>query len=227
MGNILNKNDQSAAALNSMLTSRGIFSINLLGSPGCGKTSLLEQTVILLKDELKVAIIEGDLYTSKDADRLAAYGTPVIQINTQGGCHLDAFMVKSALSQLDLEAIDLLIVENVGNLVCPAEFNVGEHAKVVILSTTEGEDKPLKYPLVFRQSEAVILNKIDLLPYTNFVMDAAIRDIQGLNPQATLLQTSCRTGEGLTAWIEWLKARVSQTRKGMKPDLGGDYDKPE
>lgn len=221
MSNILNKNDQSAAALNSMLTSRGIFSINLLGSPGCGKTSLLEQTVILLKDELKVAVIEGDLYTSKDADRLAVYGLPVIQINTQGGCHLDAFMVKSALSQLDLEAIDLLIVENVGNLVCPAEFNVGEHAKVVILSTTEGEDKPLKYPLVFRQSEAVILNKIDLLPYTNFVMDAAIHDIKGLNPQATLLQTSCRTGEGLPAWIEWLKAKVSQTRKGMKPDLGG------
>ncbi|SMC95674.1 hydrogenase nickel incorporation protein HypB [Sporomusa malonica] len=216
MSNILDKNDQIAAELNSVLTSRGIFVVNLLGSPGCGKTSLLEQTVSLLNNELKLAIIEGDLYTSKDADRLAAYGTPVVQINTQGGCHLDAAMVKAALSQLDLDPIDILIVENVGNLVCPAEFNVGEHAKVVVLSTTEGEDKPLKYPLVFRQSEAVILNKIDLLPYTSFAMDDAIRDIKGLNPQAELLQTSCRTGEGLTTWIEWLKMRASQTREMRK-----------
>ncbi|HWR06032.1 hydrogenase nickel incorporation protein HypB [Sporomusa sp.] len=213
MSNILNKNDENAAALNAMLTSRGIFTVNLLGSPGCGKTSLLEQTVRLLKNEHTLAVIEGDLYTSKDADRLAEYGTPVVQINTRGGCHLDASMVKAALAKLDLATIDILIIENVGNLVCPAEFNVGEHAKVVVLSITEGEDKPLKYPLIFRQSEAIILNKIDLLPYTSFDMDAAICDIRGLNPQASLLQTSCRTGDGLTAWIEWLKTRASQTRR--------------
>ncbi|HWR42748.1 hydrogenase nickel incorporation protein HypB [Sporomusa sp.] len=221
MSNILNKNDENAAELNSMLTSRGIFTVNLLGSPGCGKTSLLEQTVRLLKNQCNLAIVEGDLYTSKDADRLAGYGAPVVQINTRGGCHLDAAMVKAALTKLDLAAIDILVIENVGNLVCPAEFNVGEHAKVVVLSVTEGEDKPLKYPLIFRQSEAVILNKIDLLPYTSFAMDAAISDIRGLNPQASLLQTSCRTGEGLTAWTEWLKAKASQTRKQAKYDLGG------
>ncbi|MDF2571173.1 MAG: hypB [Sporomusa sp.] len=213
MTNILDKNDQTAAELNAMLTSRGIFTVNLLGSPGCGKTSLLEQTISLLNGELRVAIVEGDLYTSKDADRLAAYGTPVVQINTQGGCHLDAAMVQAALVKLDLDTIDVLIIENVGNLVCPAEFNVGEHAKVVVLSITEGEDKPLKYPLVFRQSEVIILNKIDLLPYTSFAMDHAIHDIIGLNPQAELLQTSCRTGDGLLAWIEWLKMKASRTRK--------------
>lgn len=213
MSNILHKNDENAAELNTMLTTRGIFTVNLMGSPGCGKTSLLEQTVSLLKNELTLAVIEGDLYTSKDADRIAGAGTPVVQINTGGGCHLDAFMVKAALTKLDLAAVDILIIENVGNLVCPAEFNVGEHAKVVVFSVTEGEDKPLKYPLVFRQSEAIILNKTDLLPYTSFNMDAAIDDIKGLNPQASLLQTSCRTGDGLPAWIEWLKAGAARTRR--------------
>ncbi|WP_094603054.1 Hydrogenase maturation factor HypB [Sporomusa silvacetica DSM 10669] len=213
MSNILEKNEEVAAELNAMLTRRGIFTVNLLGSPGCGKTSLVEQTVSLLKSELNIAIIEGDLYTSKDADRIAACGAPVVQINTQGGCHLDATMVKSALDQLDLDEIDILIVENVGNLVCPAEFAVGEHAKVVVLSVTEGEDKPLKYPLVFRQSAAVILNKIDLLPYTDFAIDCAVRDITGLNQQAILMKVSCRTGAGLTGWLEWLKQQVQLTRK--------------
>lgn len=213
MSNILEKNEEVAAKLNAMLTRQGIFTVNLLGSPGCGKTSLVEQTVNLLKNELNIAIIEGDLYTSKDADRIAACGAPVVQINTQGGCHLDAAMVKSALDQLDLSEIDILIVENVGNLVCPAEFAVGEHAKVVVLSVTEGEDKPLKYPLVFRQSAAVILNKIDLLPYTDFAIDCAVRDITGLNQQAVLMKVSCRTGAGLTDWLEWLKQQVQLIRK--------------
>jgi hydrogenase nickel incorporation protein HypB len=213
MSNILEKNEEVAAEINAMLSRQGIFTVNLLGSPGCGKTSLVEQTVSLLKSELNIAIIEGDLYTSKDADRIAAYGAPVVQINTQGGCHLDAAMVKSALDQLDLNEIDILIVENVGNLVCPAEFAVGEHAKVVVLSVTEGEDKPLKYPLVFRQSAAVILNKIDLLPYTDFAIDCAVRDITGLNQQAVLMKVSCRTGAGLTDWLEWLKKQVQLTRK--------------
>lgn len=213
MSNILEKNEEVAAELNAMLTRQGIFTVNLLGSPGCGKTSLVEQTVSLLKNELNIAIIEGDLYTSKDADRIAAYGAPVVQINTQGGCHLDATMVKSALDQLNLNEIDILIVENVGNLVCPAEFAVGEHAKVVVLSVTEGEDKPLKYPLVFRQSAAVILNKIDLLPYTDFAIDCAVRDITCLNQQAVLMKVSCRTGAGLTDWLEWLKQQVQLTKK--------------
>lgn len=213
MSNILEKNEEVAAEINAMLTRRGIFTVNLLGSPGCGKTSLVEQTISLLKNEFHIAIIEGDLYTSKDADRIAAYGAPVVQINTEGGCHLDATMVKSALNQLDLNELDILIIENVGNLVCPAEFAVGEHAKVVVLSVAEGEDKPLKYPLVFRQSAAVILNKIDLLPYTDFAIDCAVRDISGLNPQAALLQVSCRTGAGVTEWLEWLKQQVRLLRK--------------
>lgn len=213
MSNIMEKNEEVAAEINAMLTRRGIFTVNLLGSPGCGKTSLVEQTISLLKNEFHIAIIEGDLYTSKDADRIAAYGAPVVQINTEGGCHLDATMVKSALNQLDLNELDILIIENVGNLVCPAEFAVGEHAKVVVLSVAEGEDKPLKYPLVFRQSAAVILNKIDLLPYTDFAIDCAVRDISGLNPQAALLQVSCRTGAGVTEWLEWLKQQVRLLRE--------------
>ena len=213
MSNILEKNEETAAELNTMFSSRGIFVVNLLGSPGGGKTSLVEQTIRLLKDDFAIAIIEGDLYTSKDADRIAACGVPVVQINTLGGCHLDAAMVKSATAQLDLNQLDILIVENVGNLVCPAEFAVGEHAKVVILSVTEGEDKPLKYPAVFQQSAAVIINKVDLLPYTDFAIDAAVRDITGLNPNAALLQISCKNGEGLTAWLEWLKQQVLTLRK--------------
>lgn len=213
MSNILEKNEETAAALNKLFTDKGILVINLLGSPGCGKTSLVERTVSLLKEEVSFAIIEGDLYTSKDADRIAAYGVPVIQINTHGGCHLDAAMVKAALAQLDLTALDILIIENVGNLVCPAEFAVGEHTKVVVLSVTEGEDKPLKYPLVFQQSTAVIINKVDLLPYTDFALDGAIHDITGLNPEATLLQVSCRTGTGLDDWLNWLKRQLLILRK--------------
>lgn len=214
MSDILGKNDAIAAEVNTMLTRQGIFVVNLLGSPGCGKTSLVEQTVQLLHNEYKIAVIEGDLYTSKDADRIAAYGAPVIQINTRGGCHLDAVMVKKAIEQLDLSAVDILIVENVGNLVCPAEFAVGEHAKVVVLSVTEGEDKPLKYPLIFRQSDAIILNKIDLLPHTDFALDDAVSDINGLNAAAALIKASCKTGEGLALWTEWLKDRVRLVRRG-------------
>lgn len=216
MSNILEKNEETAAELNAMFTRRGILAVNLLGSPGGGKTSLVEQTVSLLKDDFAIAIIEGDLYTSKDADRIAAHGVPVIQINTHGGCHLDAAMVKAAIDQLDLNKLDILIIENVGNLVCPAEFAVGEHAKVVILSVTEGEDKPLKYPLVFQQSAAVIINKVDLLPYTDFAIESAVRDIAGLNPQAAILQVSCKSGSGLTDWLDWLKKQaIFLKRKGL------------
>lgn len=218
MSDILGKNNEIAAELNTMLTKQGIFTINLLGSPGCGKTSLVEQTVRLLNNTYKVAVIEGDLYTSKDADRIAASGAPVIQINTRGGCHLDAVMVKKAIEQLDLSTIDILIVENVGNLVCPAEFAVGEHAKVVVLSVTEGEDKPLKYPLVFRQSAAIIVNKMDLLPYTDFAIDCAVNDINKLNAAAALFKTSCKTGDGLALWIEWLKEQTRLVRNR------GDYE---
>ena len=212
MENILGKNDQIALELNKMLTSKGIFTLNLMGSPGSGKTSLLEKTIAHLKTEMQMAIIEGDLFTSKDADRIACYGIPVVQINTSGGCHLDANMVKEALAKLELDGLDLIIVENVGNLVCPAEFNIGEDKKATILSITEGEDKPLKYPLMFKQASIVVLNKMDLLPYTSFDAAAAIEDMLSLNPMIRIAKTSCRTEEGLQFWCDWIREQVFTKR---------------
>lgn len=208
MTNILDRNDQIAAEVNERLSAAGIFVINLLGSPGCGKTSLLESTIVGLKGELSMAVIEGDLFTAKDAQRIEQHGVPVVQINTGGGCHLDANMVNSVLDHLNLENLDLIVIENVGNLVCPAEFNIGEDVKVTVLSITEGEDKPLKYPLIFKQASAVILNKVDLLPYTSFDMQSAMKDIMSISPETALLQVSCRTGEGLDHWYDWLKKQV-------------------
>ncbi len=208
MANILDKNDQIAAEVNQYLSSKGIFVFNLLGSPGSGKTALLERTIEALKDQISMAVIEGDLFTSKDAERIDRHGIPVVQINTGGGCHLDANMVKNVLSRLDLDNLDLIVIENVGNLVCPAEFQIGEDVKVTVLSITEGEDKPLKYPLMFKEASAAILNKVDLLPYTTFDMAAAVDDITSINPSITLFQASCRTGEGLEPWFAWLLDQV-------------------
>ncbi|MBP2627414.1 MAG: hydrogenase accessory protein HypB [Firmicutes bacterium] len=208
MTNILDRNDQIAAEVHKRLSAAGIFVINLMGSPGCGKTSLLENTIVGLKNEISMAVIEGDLFTTKDAERIEQYGVPVVQINTGGGCHLDANMVSSVLDSLDLEGLDLIVIENVGNLVCPAEFNIGEDVKVTVLSITEGEDKPLKYPLIFKQASVVILNKVDLLPYTNFDMQSAIADITSINPDTVLVQASCLSGIGLPEWYDWLKEQI-------------------
>ncbi|MBP2644204.1 MAG: hydrogenase accessory protein HypB [Firmicutes bacterium] len=208
MANILDKNDKLAAEVNALFSVHGIFCLNLLGSPGSGKTSLLEHTIISLKEDIQLAVIEGDLFTDKDAERIARKGAPVIQINTGGGCHLDAAMVKTVISKLDLTTLDLVIIENVGNLVCPAEFNIGEDVKVTVLSVTEGEDKPMKYPLVFKAAGAVVINKIDLIPYTSFDMNAVKEDIESLNPQVSLIEVSCRTGDGLEGWYDWLKDQI-------------------
>ena len=213
MQDILGKNDRIAAENQALFADKKIFALNLMGSPGSGKTSLLEKTMAALKDELKMAVIEGDLFTSKDADRIAKYDVPVIQINTSGGCHLDAPMVQKVLREMDLDALDLLIIENVGNLVCPAEFNVGEDEKGVVLSITEGDDKPMKYPLIFKESAVTVLNKVDILPYTNFDMTAAREDITTLHPDAYIIETSCTTGQGLAQWFDWLRARV-RAKKG-------------
>lgn len=210
MTNILDKNDQIAAEVNQTLSSKKIFVFNLLGSPGSGKTSLLEKTIEALKGEIRMAVIEGDLFTSKDAERIDRHGVPVVQINTGGGCHLDANMVRNVLDRLDLANLDMIIIENVGNLVCPAEFNIGEDLKVTVLSITEGEDKPLKYPLMFKQAAVALLNKVDLLPYTSFDMEAAVEDITSINPAITLLSVSCRTGVGLEPWFEWLRGEVKK-----------------
>lgn len=212
MQDILGENDKVAAAVHERLAAQRVFVLNLLGSPGSGKTTLLEKTMAALKDEMKMAVIEGDLFTSKDAERIARHGVPVIQINTSGGCHLDAPMVEKALADLPTEGLDLLVIENVGNLVCPAEFSLGEDAKAVVLSVTEGNDKPLKYPLIFKESALTILNKIDLVPYTDFDVAAAENDIGTIHPGASVLPLSARTGEGMAAWLDWLRERVRERR---------------
>lgn len=214
--NILDKNAKIADRVNQHLRENGIITINLMGSPGSGKTSLLEQTIAGLQGKWKLAVIEGDLFTSKDADRIKAYGVPVIQINTRGGCHLDASMIERALTELVLEDVDLLIIENVGNLVCPAEFELGEDSRVMVFSITEGEDKPLKYPLIFKRSEVILVNKIDLLQHTTFDMPALIKDIHIINPAVQIISLSCRSGEGIGQWVDWLDEQV----RGAKVRVG-------
>ncbi len=211
---ILGRNENAAAENAALFARHGIYALNLLGSPGAGKTSLLERTLAALSGALRMAVIEGDLFTDKDAARIERCGAPVVQINTSGGCHLDAAMVAAALVQLDLTALDLIVIENVGNLVCPAEFALGEDAKAVVLSVTEGDDKPLKYPLIFKESAAAVLNKADLLPYTDFDLAAARRDIEALHPGIAVLPVSARTEEGLADWYAWLRAAVAAKRGG-------------
>jgi hydrogenase nickel incorporation protein HypB len=203
--NILNANDRLAEENYSRINSAGIFSVNIMASPGAGKTSLIEHTLPLLKDKLRVVVIDGDIATSIDADRAAAAGAQAaIQINTGGDCHLDAVMLRGALDQLDLTQFDLLIVENVGNLVCPANFKLGTHKTVLVASIPEGDDKPYKYPGTYRGVDALVINKIDLLPYVDFRMDYFERGVQVLNPGVTTFPLSCRTGEGLSTWADWL-----------------------
>lgn len=216
MKDILGQNDAIAAALREQLAEQRVFVLNLLGSPGSGKTTLLEKTIAALNKKLRLAVIEGDLFTSKDADRIARHDVPVIQINTSGGCHLDAPMIEKALKELNTDALDLLIIENVGNLVCPAEFALGEDVKAVVLSVTEGNDKPLKYPLIFKESALTLLNKIDLVPYTDFNVAAATEDITTIHPGAAVLPVSARTGEGLAAWLDWLCAHVQEKREAAR-----------
>lgn len=214
MTDVLAKNDAIAADLQRMFKEKNIFVFNLLGSPGAGKTSLLEATLKELSKEYSLAVIEGDLYTAKDAERIHKLGIPVLQINTVGGCHLDAKMIEDALSDLDLDALDMIIIENVGNLVCPAEFAIGEAMKVTVLSVTEGEDKPLKYPLIFKESKAVLLNKVDLLPYIPFDKEKALTDIHNLNPTADVFEVSCTAKTGLDDWTNWLRQQIDAARKG-------------
>jgi len=203
--NILSANDRLAEENRARLDAAGIFSINLMASPGAGKTSIIEQTLPRLTERLRVAVVDGDIATSLDADRASAAGAHAsIQVNTGGECHLDAVMLHGALEQLDLSQFDILIVENVGNLVCPAEFRLGTHKSVLIASVPEGDDKPYKYPGMYRGVDALVINKIDLLPYVSFKMDYFARGVQVLNPGVITFPLSCRTGEGLDAWMDWL-----------------------
>ena len=212
---ILAKNDAVAAANRQRLADRGIFALNLVSSPGSGKTSLLVRTLQLLGGRVPAAVIEGDQQTEFDAERIRATGVPALQINTGKGCHLDADMVARALPRMALAEDSLLLIENVGNLVCPAAFDLGEAHKVVILSVTEGEDKPLKYPDMFAAADLMLLNKTDLLPYLSFDVARAIGYALRVNPRLQVIQTSATSGDGLDQWLAWLETRLETTRKSL------------
>ena len=205
---VLEKNDELARQNRELFERNGIFVINLVSSPGSGKTSLLEKTLEHLKGKIRVAVIEGDVQTDLDAQRVAKFGVPVVQIVTNGGCHLEARLVQDALGKMELEGTDLLVIENVGNLVCPAGYDLGEAMKIVIASTTEGDDKPLKYPAMFRNASVLIINKVDLVPYLNFNLDELRKNALRINPNLTVFETSCTTGSGIREWSEWLLARA-------------------
>ena len=205
---ILNANDRIAEDNRTRLDEAGVYALNLMASPGAGKTSLVERTVQGLADNLNIAVINGDLATSLDAERAEAAGAVSIQVNTGGDCHLDAIMLQQALAALSLAPLDLLIVENVGNLICPSEFQLGTHQSVLIASTPEGADKPYKYPRTYRGVQALVINKIDLLPYVAFDMDYFQRGVEMLNPGVRTFPLSCRTGEGVEDWLAWVMAEV-------------------
>ncbi|TRZ48301.1 hydrogenase accessory protein HypB [bacterium] len=211
---ILNANDRLAEENRLKLDAASVFAINIMASPGAGKTSLIEQTLPRLSGCLCVAVVDGDIATTLDADRADAAGaSQTVQINTGGQCHLDALMLQQAFNQLDLSKVDLLIVENVGNLICPANFLLGTHKSVLVASTPEGDDKPYKYPGIYRGVDVLVINKVDLLPYISFKMDYFQRGVEALNPGLVTFPLSCRTGEGLDAWAEWLLGQVNQHRE--------------
>ena len=207
--NILSANDRLAEENRTRLDNTSLYAINLMASPGAGKTSLIEHTIKRLTGKLRLVVVDGDIATSIDADRAAAAGAEAVQINTGGECHLDAVMLQGALNQLELAKYDLLLVENVGNLICPAAFKLGTHQNVLIASIPEGDDKPYKYPPMYRGVDALVINKIDLLPYIDFDMQYFQRGVEVLNPGLVTFPLSCRTGEGLEAWLAWLEARVT------------------
>jgi len=213
---VLSANDQLAAGTRERLARQGIFSINLISSPGSGKTTLLERTVDLLKDSVRLALVAGDVQTRNDAERLIRHGVPVEAIETGGGCHLDARQVARSLEAFDLAGTDLLIIENVGNLVCPSSFDLGESMKVVLMSVTEGEDKPLKYPAAFRRASALVLTKIDLVPHLQFSTEQALENACSINPDLEVFSTSSYTGEGLESWAGWLTDHVLANKENAE-----------
>ena len=211
---ILSENDRVADANRAELLGHGVWSVNVMSSPGAGKTTLLKRTLDALRDEVRIGVLEGDIATSLDADELDGRGAAISLVNTSAGfggeCHLDAVMVRSGLQRLPLGDLDLLFIENVGNLVCPAEFNVGESAKAMVYAVTEGEEKPLKYPVMFRAADVVVVNKVDLLPHLDFDLDAFYANLKAVNPEVTVIPVSARTGEGVDDWCRWLRTAISR-----------------
>lgn len=225
--NLLHANQEGADHNRAHFDAWGITCLNLMSSPGAGKTSLLEKTLAALRSHLQMAVIEGDMTTELDADRLRQYGVPVIAINTGRSCHLDSRMVAGGIHRLEQEydptQFDLVLVENVGNLVCPAEFEVGEHAKVALLSVTEGEDKPLKYPIMFQEADCLLITKLDLAPYVDVQVERIIANVRQINPSVTIIPVSTKTGEGLDAWFDW----VRQCRQSGRSPAAHPHDHPQ
>jgi len=211
--NVLDANDRIAAENRELFDRHKVFVINLMSSPGAGKTTLVEKTIAALKDKYRIGVIEGDIQDTYDADRIAKLDIPVVQINTGGACHIDGNMIREALPTFDLSKTDLLIIENVGNLVCPAEFKIGENIKIMLLSTPEGADKPAKYPLMFQESAALLINKMDLMQYVDFDLEKARRDALALHKDLKIFEVSCKTAAGLETWIAWLTQRIDAFKK--------------
>ena len=209
---VLSANDGIARRNQNRLDKHGILTINLMSSPGAGKTSLIMQTIGKLKGKTRIAVIEGDIASTIDADKVSKQGVAVVQINTAGGCHLDANMTENALNNLPLNDIDLLFIENVGNLICPSGFALGEHKRAMLLSLPEGDDKPYKYPSMFTEADVVLINKVDLLPYLDFNVISFTKAVSGLNPKVKIFQVSCKTGQGLEDWFSWLQNQMKEMK---------------
>lgn len=207
---VLGANDEKARQIRQRLSEQKTFMLNLISSPGSGKTSLLEHTLRHFQGTLKLAVIEGDVATDKDAQRLHQFDAPIVLINTEGGCHLSAPSIERALDELELADLDAVLIENVGNLVCPSGFDLGEHAKVALVSTTEGDDKPAKYPMLFRNAGLLLLNKVDLLAYVNFDKERFYQELRQLNAELPVFETSCTSGEGLDTWFDWLRTSIER-----------------
>ena len=219
--NILEANERIAEQNKALFRQHHLLVVNLMSSPGAGKTSLLEKTIDALKKDLRIGVIEGDIQSTSDAERIARKGVPAVQINTGGACHLDGNMIRETFQEFDFSRLDLLVVENVGNLVCPAEFKVGEDFKAMILSVAEGDDKPSKYPLMFHESKVLLVNKIDLLPYVDCSVEKIIKDSLHINPELAIFQVSCKTGEGLDDWYRWLRERVKEKSRTFREGSHG------
>ncbi len=211
--NILEVNDQLAEENRQIFQKRGVYVVNIMSAPGAGKTSVLEETIKRIRDKCRLGVIEGDLMTTLDSERMETLGVPAYQITTGTVCHLDARMIHNALHRFSLDGLELLFIENVGNLVCPAEFNLGEELKVMVYSTVEGAEKPKKYPVMFHEAAAVLLNKIDLLPYSGVSLEELQGNVLDVSPEAEIFPMSCRTGEGVDDWVDWLVQRVAKAKE--------------
>jgi hydrogenase nickel incorporation protein HypB len=212
MKNILDRNQNKANEVRSLLTSKKVVMVNIISSPGAGKTTLLERTLEELTPKFRIGVIEGDITTDRDARRLQRFNIPIVVINTEGGCHLDSHSISKVLPSFNLGDMDVLFVENVGNLICPSQFDLGETFKLAVVSTTEGDDKPGKYPMLFREARAVLLNKTDLIPYTNFNLENFKNDLAGINAKVPLFEISCTTGVGMKEWYKWISDQIKTSR---------------